>query len=222
MVEANEHAGAGGGGLVAAHQLLACLYKRKGPGRVDAQSLQHFGRQRLAHASLESEPSIAPAGPWRLPAPLRAQIEQPALIVAHLCKQKAAPVPQLRIIGAELMPMIAQGQRLRMIAGQGGEPAKMGEPFGRTQVPKPQTLRPILIAKSQNAGGEVSRSHKIIKRSPQLKVTRVRGVGCGERHEADIQKGIGARSEDATCEPPEPTEALWPRTRGFSTKRRKV
>ncbi len=68
-------------------------------GGVDAERLQHFGRENFAHAALERQPAVALARPGRAPAALGAEIEQPPVLgVAQLREQKAAAVAEIGIV----------------------------------------------------------------------------------------------------------------------------
>ncbi len=112
------------------------------------------------------------------------------------------------------MAVIAQGQRGRVIAGQGGEPAKMVEPFSLAQIPKANSRRPVLIAKAKNAGREVGCRDHIIERSPQLKMTRVGRIGGGNGHEAyDPEEGLLSQKGRLVTS----LEGNWSQTAEFST-----
>ena len=81
----------------------------KALGGVDAERLQHFRRQNLAHAALERQPSVAATRPRRLAAALGAEIEQAAVLgVAQLREEEAATVAEISVVYAELMAVIAQ------------------------------------------------------------------------------------------------------------------
>ena len=111
VAQADEHRRAGGRRLVAAVELLAGLDEGEGAGRLDAQRLQHLGREDLAHAAFQREAPVAEAAMGRLPRSLGAEVHQPAAPVAHLREQEAAAVADLGIVHAELVAVIAQRQR---------------------------------------------------------------------------------------------------------------
>ena len=58
------------------------------------------------------QPPVAEAAVRRLARPLGAEVHQPAVAVAQLREQEAAPVADIGIVHAELMPVIAQRERL--------------------------------------------------------------------------------------------------------------
>jgi hypothetical protein len=128
VAEPRQHRRAGGGGLVVALQLLARLEQREAAAGVHAQRLEHLGRQHLAHAALQRQPARRRSGstasgpsPWcRGPAAARR--------VPQLREQEAAPVAELGIVGPELVPVVAQRQRLLEIAGQRLEAAEVRGP----------------------------------------------------------------------------------------------
>jgi hypothetical protein len=81
------------GGFVAAPQRSPVSTTLK-VWSVDAQRFEHFG----ARISRTAPFSVSRPSPWRLhggAAALGAQVEQAARAIAHLRKQKAAPVAQL-------------------------------------------------------------------------------------------------------------------------------
>ena len=134
---------------------LAGLDQAEGFRGVDAERLQHFGRENLANAALEGEPPVAPARPGRLPAALRAEIEQPPVLgVAQLREEKAAAVAEIGIVRAKLMAVIAQRQRLDEAARQGFEAAEMGDPFGVGQRVEPDPRGGALVAVAQDVLGK--------------------------------------------------------------------
>src|SRR3546814_9980796 len=104
---------AGGGVVVMTLRRLAPLDDRTGLRAVDAHRLEHLRRQNLPHAALQRQPAVAEAAIGRPARTLGAQVQQPADAVPKLREQEAAAVPDVGIVHAELMPMIAQRQRLR-------------------------------------------------------------------------------------------------------------
>src|SRR5690606_29977182 len=112
VAEADQHGGAGGGGLVAALQFLAGFDQRQALRRSDAERLQHGGGQHLADAALQRQPAVAAARPRRASRSLGAEVEQPAALqLLELGEQEAAAVPEVRVVVLELVAVIAQRQR---------------------------------------------------------------------------------------------------------------
>ena len=63
---------------------LAGLEQREGLRGVDAERLEHLGREHLAHAALERQPAVGGAAVGRLARALGAEVEQAAAVVAQL------------------------------------------------------------------------------------------------------------------------------------------
>src|SRR5690606_22447733 len=172
MAQPRQHRRSRRGGLVAAIELLTGLDQRKALGCIGAQRFQHFGGEHFAHAALERQPPVATARPGRLARSLGAEIEQPTIHgINALAKEKAASVAKVRIIGTELMPVIAQRQRLRQRAGQGVKPPEMFQPLSLVQIAQSQPLRPALVAMAQNCLREVGWVDRIKKAGPQLQMS---------------------------------------------------
>ncbi len=112
--------------------------------------LQHGGRQHFANPALQRQSAIGGAGIGRLARTLRAKIKHAAPIIPKLREQESAPVAQIGIVHAELMAVIAQGQRLPKRAGQRSEPREMRDPLIIAQISKPGMLRPALIPVTQH------------------------------------------------------------------------
>ena len=161
VAEPRQHGGAGWRGLVAAFELLAGFDHRKGLRRVHAERFEHFGRQDLAHRAFQRQPSIAAPAPRRGARSLGAEIHQAPGFVPHLSEQKAAPVADLGIVDPELMPVIAQRERLGEIAGHGIEPPEMAYPVGIAQFRQPDRSRRAVIAPAQRGFGKVCGLHRI-------------------------------------------------------------
>ena len=125
VAEPGQHRRAGRRGLVARGQLLAGLEQREALRRIDAERLEHLGRQHFAHPALERQPPVGGAAVGGLARSLGAEVEQPARVVAQLGEQEAAAVADVGIVLAELVAVIAQRQRLRQIAGQRLEAPEM-------------------------------------------------------------------------------------------------
>src|SRR5258706_14389156 len=66
MAQTHQYGRAGGGGFVATLKLFAGLDQRETARRLDAQRLEHLGRQHLAHAALQRQTAVAEAAPGRL------------------------------------------------------------------------------------------------------------------------------------------------------------
>ena len=79
VLQPDEHGGTGGRGLVVALQRLAGLDQREGLRGLDAERLEHLGREHLAHAALQGQPAVAEAAIGGLARALGAEIEQAAL-----------------------------------------------------------------------------------------------------------------------------------------------
>ncbi|MNS56514.1 hypothetical protein D3C72_893750 [compost metagenome] len=131
---------AGGGGFVVAFQRLAGLDQRQDAAGGSPQAFQHGGGQDLAHAALQRQPPVAAPRPRRLTGPLGSQVEKStwrgaiardavarclsAVRFSKLRREEAAPVAEVGVVGAELMAVIAHGDRAGL-AGQGLEAAKV-------------------------------------------------------------------------------------------------
>ena len=161
MAHSHHHGRAGGGGLVAPVQRFPRFDDRQRPRRGDVQRLQHLGRQDFAHTAFEGQATIAETTIRRLPRALGAQFEQAAIGRRHLCEGEAAPVAQVAIILAELMPVIAQRQRPRQRLGQGCEPAEMGDPFVIGQGLQPDLGRRAVVAEANDRLREIGGRDRI-------------------------------------------------------------
>ena len=165
VAEPDQHRRARRRGLVAAHQRLAGLDQREGLRGVDAQRLQHLGRQHLAHAALQRQPPVAAARPGRLARALGAEIEQAAVrAVAQLGEQEAAAVAEVGVVDAELVAVVAQRQRLGEVAGQRLEAAEMARSTRRRSGrPSPTSRGPAIVAEAQDRLREVGRAHRVVE-----------------------------------------------------------
>ena len=72
-------------------------------------------------------------------------------------------VAEVGIIGAELVPVIAQCQRGFETAGQGLEAAEMGEPLVIGETAEPDPLGPAPVPMAQHGLGKISGSNGIEK-----------------------------------------------------------
>src|SRR3546814_7742263 len=145
---------AGGGVVVMTLRRLAPLDDRTGLRAVDAHRLEHLRRQNLPLAALQRQPAVAEAAIGRPARTLGAQVQQPADAVPKLREQEAAAVPDVGIVHAELMPMIAQRQRLGQRSLQRLEPAEMRQPLLIAQVAEAHRFRPSVIAETQDGSEE--------------------------------------------------------------------
>ena len=122
---------------------------------VDAERLEHLGREHLAHAALQRQPAVAAARPRRLAAALGAEIEQPAVGgVAQLREEEAAAVAEVGVVRAELMAVVAQRQRLREVVGQRLEAAEVALPLGVGEGVEPDARGPALVAEAEPVAGK--------------------------------------------------------------------
>ena len=170
-----EHTGARGRRLVAANQFFPGFDQAEALGCVDAHGFQHLRREDFTNAALEREPSVAAPRPGRPAASLCPKVKQaPIPGVSQLCEKKPPAIAKVWIIGAELMPVIAQRQRLWECAGQRLEAAEMSNPFVVAERVEAHARRPSLVSKAQNVVGEARRGHFVKK---ALAKRRVQGFG---------------------------------------------
>ena len=182
MRQPHENAGSCRRGFVIPVQRLAGLDQRERLRGVHAKRFEHRGGQHLAHTALEREAAIAAPRPRRLPATLGAEIEQAAAIIAQLGEKEAAPVAKVRVVGAELMPVIAQRQRRVEAARQRPEAPEMREPFGIVQRIQPDAGIPAPVAIAQDCCRKIRRRDDIKKRFAKCVVQGFRSIGGGGRH----------------------------------------
>src|SRR5262249_8347600 len=111
--EADQHRRARRRRLVAAMELLAGLEEAEGLRGVDAERLEHLGREDLADAALQRQAPVAVARPRRPPAALRSEVEQ-AIVdgIDELREEEPAPVAERRVVGPELVAVVAERERL--------------------------------------------------------------------------------------------------------------
>src|SRR5689334_4003376 len=113
----------------------------------------------------------------RMARPLGAEIEQPAVIVAKLGEGEATPVPDVRIVHAELMPVITQRERPRQIIWQGLEPAEMLRPLSPGEI-QCDTRSPALVEKARRALWETRGLDRIVEVLAKREDLRIRPVAC--------------------------------------------
>src|SRR4030095_4148601 len=79
VAQPDQHRRSGGGGFVVALERLAGLDQREGLAGLDAERLEHFRGEDLAHRALEREAAVAEAAVGRLARSLGAEVEQTAV-----------------------------------------------------------------------------------------------------------------------------------------------
>ncbi len=200
--EPHQDRGAGRGGLVAAHEILAGLDQAEALRGLDALGLQQRGRQHLPHAALEGEPSVGAPGPRRRAAALGAEVEQPPVPeVVHLREQEAAAVAEFGVVRSELVAVVAQRQRRLEAAGQGLEPAEMGDPVRIRQAAEADPPGPVPVAVAQDRRGEPGRGDGIVEGRAEIGVAP-RGPEGGVVHAARLPgRRLGCRCGPAPNKP---------------------
>src|SRR5581483_489426 len=144
--ETNEHGRARRRRLVAAMELLAGLEEAERLRRVDAERLQHLGREDLSNAALQRQATVAVARPRRPPAALRPEVEQAAVEgIEELSEQEAAPVAERRVVRPELVPVVAERERLAQVVGQRLEEREVALPLFVVERSEADPLRPALV-----------------------------------------------------------------------------
>src|SRR5215217_1520434 len=81
----------------------------------------------------------------------------------ELSKKKAAPIPQMRIVGPELMAMVAQGEGLLETSWKRREASEMVDPLLIGERPEAYTLGPALVAVAEDVLREFRRTDNIIE-----------------------------------------------------------
>jgi hypothetical protein len=166
-------------------QFLAGLDQREGLGRVHPERFQHGAGQKLAHPALEGQPAVGPPRPGGAARPLGAEIEEAAVLeVVCLREEKAAPVPEVRIVAAELVAVIAQRQRGGETARQRLEAGEMGKPLRLTEIAQPHALRPALVAIAQQRLGEPGGPDRIV----EIRAEPLMGGGGRKAHGGQRRK----------------------------------
>ncbi len=157
-------------------QLLAGFYEREGARRCDAECFEHFGCKDFANTAFQREPAIAKATERRLARSFCAEVHQPTSIIDCLRKQKSAPVPDIGIVNAELVPVVAERKRLRQRPFQRFEPAEMGNPLSLGQISKSDLRRCTIISPPQDMFGKYRPIDGIRKKIGNL----ANGIDWGE------------------------------------------
>jgi hypothetical protein len=204
VAEPHQHGGACRRGFVVAREAFARLDQAERFRGLDPERLQHLGRQHLAHAALERQPPISAARPGRLAAPLGGEVEKPSVLeIVRLREQKAAPVAELGVVGAELMAVVAQRQRLPEAAGQRLEPPEVRDPFLIRQPVEPEAGRPALVADAQGVLREVRRIDDVVEIRAEAGVLGRGFIGRSGRHSGLIATPRDSSAPIKVSEPPE-------------------
>ena len=191
VLEADQHRGAGGGGLVIAFERLAGLDQREGLRGLDAERLEHLGGEDLAHPALQRQPAVAEAAIGGLTRTLGAEIEQAAAGISELREQEAAAVADIGIVHAELVAVIAQRQRRRRDCPARAGSARNGRSTSSSPSPSsPTEAAARSLRKLKDRPREGSGRHGIVKGLPQVEDARSRG---GTRRVADRPSSVNRR-----------------------------
>ena len=142
-------------------EFLTGLDQAEALAGVDAQRLEHRGRQHLAHAALQRQPPIAHPRPRRAARPLGAEVEQAAVGVVQLREQEATAVAEVGVVVLELVAVIAQRQRRLEAAGNRHEAAEMLEPLRVRERVESDGGGGALVAIAQRQLRELRRLHRI-------------------------------------------------------------
>ncbi|MNE18181.1 hypothetical protein D3C80_1112010 [compost metagenome] len=108
----------------------------------------------------------------------------------HLRRQEAAPVAEVGVVGAELMAVIAHGDRSGL-AGQGLETAEVGAPFVVAQGLQPDAGGRAVVAHAQDRLGKVGGQHRIAELGAEVDEARIGAIGGGDGHEAADARSPG-------------------------------
>ena len=114
----------------------------------------------------------------RLTRSLGPEVEQSVLIIPQLGKGEPASVADLGIVHAELVPVIAQRQRLREVVRQRLEAAEMPLPILLAEV-QSDAAGPAFVDEAANAFGEGGGLDWIVEISAEIEDCRVGPVGWG-------------------------------------------
>ncbi len=127
------------------------------------ERLEHLGRQHLAHRALQRQPAVARAAPRRLPAALGAEVHEPPAVVAALREEEAPPVAEVGVVGAELVAVIAERERLRQAAGQRREAGEMRDPVGIAQALEADRRRGAVVPEAEDRLRKVGGADGIVE-----------------------------------------------------------
>ena len=183
-LHANQHAGPGWRGLVVALQLLARLDDAEDAAGGHAAGLQQRGGQDLPHGTLQGQPAIATAGPGSAARALGGQVQQAAGAgLPKLGEEEAPPIAKIWVVTLELVAMVAQGQGLAGLAGQGSEAREGVDQLPGVQAVEAQVGRGRVVAKAQQRHGKGRRTHLVPEGGPHgVWVAGVGLVGGSNRH----------------------------------------
>ena len=118
--------------------------------RVDAERLEHFGRQHFAHAALQRQPPVAAAAPRRLAAALGAEVEQAARARRGAARTGSRARRRCRDCRGGTGARDSAARAARQIAGQRLEPREMPLPIDLVQAPS-RRLGPALVEEARDA-----------------------------------------------------------------------
>ena len=161
VVEADEHRRTGGRGFIAADEVFAGFDDAERAAGGHAERFEHFGGEDFAHRALQREAAIAGAAVRRGAGALGAQVHQAARHVPALREQETAAIAQIGVVGAELVAVIAQGERLGQAAGEGDEAAEMACPLRVGQAIKAHLGGGAIIAEPEDGLRHGGRSDRI-------------------------------------------------------------
>ncbi len=181
--QAGEHGRAGRARLVVALQGLAGLDQGEGAAGRHAEGLEHLGRQHLAHSALEGQAAVAEAGKGRLARALGPQIQQAVRVrFTQLRVEEAAAVPELGVVGAELMAVVAHGQGLIEIAGKRLKSREGRAPLLVVQRVEPDGRGGTVVAEADPGLREDGGPHRIGELWAKRRKEGIGAVGRGNRH----------------------------------------
>ena len=113
---------------------------------------------------------------------LGAEVEQPAVDeVAALRVEEAAAVAEVGVVGAELVAVVAQRQRLGQAAGQRLEAAEVGDPVGVVEAVEAEPRRPAVVAEAQAGLGKGGGADRIVELGSERRVDLLGSEAIGHR-----------------------------------------
>ena len=120
-------------------------------------------------------------GVW--PAALRRQVEEAAILdVAQLREEKAAPVAERGVVGAELVAVVAEREGSRQVVGQWGEAREVVLPLGVGQRAEADALGPALVAVAERVPREPCRLDDVVEGVAELRMQGCGTIGRGDGH----------------------------------------
>ena len=105
--------------------------------------------------------------------------------LAHLGGQKAATIAQIRVVGTELVAVIAHGDRPRL-ATKGREPAEMIDPFGLGQLVQTDLRGRPVVAPAKDVRGKGGRPHGVGVIVAQGEEGGFGAIGAADGHRGDV------------------------------------